>query len=209
MSLAQKFRGFVASKPAIALTSLLTLSSLLPFTNATAQEPRATTVSNPTVATAPDLQKRIDESNRNITRMIEEYKDLAVKYRQMAKGPTIDQVDKYSKENRVISLLFLIGPKDSEEAANTVGDIVTFFKEKGITVEIFPDKSPKEVSAVSYSVDGKHTKAYILKQSDSGTSPPGAEAAYAEFKRVHGDTAKAPATSRPAVAAASPVLIQQ
>ncbi len=39
MSLAQKFRGFVGSKPAIALTSLLTLSSLLPFSNAQAQEP--------------------------------------------------------------------------------------------------------------------------------------------------------------------------
>lgn len=91
MSLAQKFRGFITSTAsAVALATLLTVIPAF-NNNATAQEPRATTVSTSApAAIPPELQKRMDQANQGIIKNIEEAKSLADQAGRAARGEIID-----------------------------------------------------------------------------------------------------------------------
>jgi hypothetical protein len=197
-----------------AIAGVLSLSSLLPF-NATAQEPRVTPVSN-NAATA-DLQERLGNANQRIENVIKAYEEMAKEAGERAKGPPLVQARIYSLETPEdkaprIGVLLLIGPKNPGDAVAAAVNIQKFYKDKGIEIQIFPDKSPREVSAVSYSVNGKASKAHILKQTDSDAVPPGAELAYEEYKRVHGITAemlKSPSIGGSAIATTSPTLNHQ
>ena len=87
MSLAQKFRGFITSTaPAAALATLLTVIPAF-NTNATAQEPRATAVSN----TAPtDIQQQIMQSRQNTENMIKEGRRIIDETKRMVNGEIVD-----------------------------------------------------------------------------------------------------------------------
>jgi hypothetical protein len=141
MSLAQKFRGFVASKPAIALTSLLTLSSLLPFSNATAQEPRITPVSS----TAPtDIQQQIRQSRQNTENMIKEGRRIIDETKRMVSGEIVDgkesehtiiaQAQSHSIKNKQIAFFVYKGQADEGLTGKQVVEkLTTHFSRKNIT----------------------------------------------------------------------------
>ena len=141
MALAQKFRGFITSTaPAAALATLLTVIPAF-NTNATAQEPRATTVSS----TAPtDIQQQIMQSRQNTENMIKEGRRIIDETKRMVSGEIVDgkesehtiiaQAQSHSIKNKQIAFFVYKGQADEGLTGKQVVEkLTTHFSRKNIT----------------------------------------------------------------------------
>ena len=141
MSLAQKFRGFITSTaPAAAFATLLTVIPAF-NTNATAQEPRATTVSS----TAPtDIQQQIMQSRQNTENMIKEGRRIIDETKRMVSGEIVDgkesehtiiaQAQSHSIKNKQIAFFVYKGQADEGLTGKQVVEkLTTHFSRKNIT----------------------------------------------------------------------------
>jgi hypothetical protein len=177
MSLAQKFRGFITSTaPAAALATLLTVIPAF-NNNATAQEPRATTVSTSApAAIPPELQKRMDKANEGITKNIEEARYLADQAGRAARGEIIDgKESEHTSEARARSHsvkhpdeagFFIIEGKNSAMSGEKVEQtILARFSKNNATAKPFRDPDKGESTVIGIYVRGELVGIYGLNKS--------------------------------------------
>lgn len=126
MKIAQKFREIMTQKPAIALTSLLTLSSLLPFSNATAQEPMRTSHTPQSLSATHHRSTPIHDA--------------------MA----------YSKAHKGIGIMIAVGKEDTNKiSGEQLGEMIkNYFRSEGIDSEVFTSLSSGKYTAIAYTVNG-------------------------------------------------------
>lgn len=153
----QKFRAQTPATATAALVGFLTLAT--PFSNATAQEPRATAVStNPTAAT-PDVQRGIDEANRKIDQHIRELRNMADEARRAARGeitdgkdsehPLFRQAQSHSAKYPDEAGFFIIEGKNSAMTGEKVEQtILARFSKNEVTAKPFRNPDHKGESTV-------------------------------------------------------------